>query len=279
MKILQVAVSIAAVAFTTQAFALCKAGTVIKCSVNGKPGTKECFGEGWGSCEPTVEPPPPVTGTVNLKYTVLNVIYAPPGTKATAPGQTSSSLVSYGSESTAGTTTTGAGSFKQDYSVTETVSGGFLCTGDKCTIGASGGASYEYSTNHTHTDALDIKKTTSSAILVNGPSVDGVDHGFDTIWLLLRPKIDISISGNSVTWTIDNTNTDPSAANIPIYVYVDHLKNPDKMQSDAPATFRALQAAGITPQDFPEVLNAEPLSACVPPSLNRRSQTSVQYLP
>lgn len=266
MKIIRAAVSILAITFSTHAFALCKEGTVVKCSVNGKPGQKECFGAGWGPCEPGAPPPPPpATGTVNLKYLVLNVIYAPPGTKEIAPGQTSSSLVNYGSESTAGTTTTGAGSFKQDYSVTATVSGGFLCVSDKCTIGASGGASYEYSTNHTHTDALDIKKTTSSSILVNGPSVDGVDHGSDTVWLMLRAKLDVSISGTSVIWTFDNTNSDPTAANIPIYVYVDHLKNPAKMQSDAPSTFRALQAAGVTPDDFPDILNADPLSACAQP--------------
>jgi hypothetical protein len=101
--------------------------------------------------------------------------------------------------------------------------------------------------------------------LVNGPNVDGIDHDLDTIWLLLRPKVDVSISGKSVQWTFDNTNADPTAANIPVYVYVDHLKDPSKMQRDAPGTFSALQAVGITPQDFPEILKADPLAACAPP--------------
>ena len=267
MKTMRVAVSILAFTFSTEAFALCKEGTVAKCTINGKPGEKECTGLGWSACLPTTEPPPPVTGTVDPKYLILNVIYAPPGTKASAPGQTASSLVNYGADSTAGTTTSGAKSYKADYSVTASVSGGFLCTGDKCTIGASGGGSYEYSTNHTHTDAMDIKKTTSSSVQVNGPGVDGVDHGSDTIWLLLRPKLDVTVAGKDITWTFDNSSNDPSAANIPIFVYVDHLKNPAKMQSDAPTTFRELQAAGLTTQDFPDILKADPLAGCAPPVL------------
>jgi hypothetical protein len=154
MKFAQLAFPVIFLALTNQAYALCKVGTIVNCTINGKAGTKECFGAGFGPCEPTGGGTPPANGTVNLKYYVLTVIYAPPGTK----GGSSTSSVSYGSDSTTGTTTTSADSYKQDYSVTATISGGFLCTGDKCTIGVGGGASYEYSKNETNSTALDIKK-------------------------------------------------------------------------------------------------------------------------
>jgi hypothetical protein len=96
------------VAISGQAMALCQEGTTLSCTINGKPGKKECFGSGFGPCEPTGgSSPPPVTGTVTLKYKVLTVLYAPPGTN----GGMSTSQVSYSSGSTTGSTTTATSSF------------------------------------------------------------------------------------------------------------------------------------------------------------------------
>src|SRR5690348_12910648 len=72
-------------------------GATRGCSANGKPGQQSCDGAVWTVCRPSPPPPPPpVTGTVQPKYLVLTVIYAPPGTN----GGKSSSSVTYGSSST-----------------------------------------------------------------------------------------------------------------------------------------------------------------------------------
>jgi hypothetical protein len=259
-KLALLAVSAMLVAVPYEAYALCKAGTVVGCSIHGQPGTKECLDAGtFSPCEPTVKPPPPVTGTVTGKYLVLTVIYAPPGTN----GGKSASNTSYESDSSTGTTSSNSSSFKQDYSVSATVKFGLGCSTDgsgktTCPLSVGGGASFEYTKNDTHTDALDMKKTVSSKIVVPGPSADGVDHDRDEIWLLLRPKWGFTVSGKSVTWTFD---PDQSQAVVQ-FVFVGALKDPTKL---APGVLRDLQAAGITTQDYAEILAADPLSQCLPP--------------
>lgn len=261
MKLAPLAIPAAFLALTAQAHAICTPGTTVRCTLNGKVGTKTCLPSGlsFGPCEVSAEPPPD-NGTATLKYSVLTVVYAPPGTK----GATSSSSVSYGSQSTTGTTTTNSRSFKQDYSVTASVTGGFGCTGDKCTWGVGGGVSYEYSKNKTHSDAMDVKKSTSSTLAVNGPSTDGIDHQFDQIWLMLRPTVKVSIADEAIQWTFDNA-TD-QAHNIPQYLYVRWLKDPSLLQQEAPGTLRDLQAAGITPEDLADILKSDPLAACAGPT-------------
>ena len=183
------------------------------------------------------------------KYLVITVIYAPPGTN----GGKSSSQVSYSSTSTAGTTVTNADSFKQDYSVSATVK----CT--DCDFGVlSGGANFDYNQNATHTDALDIKKSATSTIQVSGPSTDGVDHDLDEIWVLLHPKFDVTMWNNKlVTWSLD---PDQSAGALQ-YLYAGWLEDPSKIPA---GVLHDLQVAGVTAQDYQQILNADPLAQCLP---------------
>ena len=105
------------------------------------------------------------------------------------------------------------------------------CTG--CDFGVlSGGANFDYNQNATHTDALDIKKSTTSTIQVSGPSSDGVDHDLDEIWVILHPKFDVTMWNNKlVTWALD---PDQSGGALQ-YLYVGWLKESRKDTGGNPA--------------------------------------------
>jgi hypothetical protein len=242
------------------ASAFCQPGTADKCTINGRPGTKTCLPSGFfGPCEPTERPPPPVTGTVTGKYIVTTVIYAPPG----SDGGKGASIVSYGTGSSTGTTTTNSNSFKKDYSVSATVKFGLGCSTNTsgkttCPLSVGGGGSFEYTKNANHAESTDVKKSVSSTIVATGPSVDGVDHERDEIWLLLRPKFDFSISGKTIVWSFD---PDQSGA-VQQFVYAGALKDPSKLP---PGLVRDFQAAGITPQDYADILSYDPLAQCALP--------------
>jgi len=255
MKLARLAFPVIFVALTTQADAQapapCRPGTVVACTIAGKPGTRKCLGEGegFGPCEAT--PPPPVTGIVFGKYLLITVIYAPPGTTApqTTTGEQSFSLVSYEKDSTTGTTTTNSSSYKSSY----TVSASLGCTDPACGIVGSGSVSLQYTVNNTQQNALNINKKTSSVITNPGPVEDGVDHNLDQIWLFLHPKYDVTINGTDITWTLD---PDQSAGLLQ-YLYAGQLKG---LSQISPGLLQDLQAAGITPGDYQCILNADPLA-------------------
>jgi hypothetical protein len=220
----------------------CKDGTTVSCTLNGKQGEKECVNGRFTPCLVEPDTPPSDTGTAAPRYYILSVIYAPPGTK----GGASSSSVNYGSGSTTGTTVTSANSFKQNYKVTATASGGILGNGTDV------GTSFAYGRNSTDTSALDIKKSTASEIAAKGPGVDGIDHDRDQIWLWLNPKLRVTVTPTSASWTLQDAQT----ADIQ-FLFVGHLKNPALIP---PGVLQRLQAFGITPQDYPVILKADPFA-------------------
>jgi hypothetical protein len=246
--------------------ALCRPGSVVACTILGKPGTMKCLGDGeFGGCDLT--PPAPVTGTVFAKYYVLTVVYAPPGTN----GGKSTSQVSYESDSSTGTTTTNSSSFKQDYSVSATVG----CA-PTCDIGLnSGGVSFEYGENQTHTDSLNITKTTTSKLQVNGPATDGVNHANDEVWLLIHPKFDVTIQGNHVSWTLDPDQSDGLLQ----FLYVQWLQNPSLIPGATNGLLADLNNAGFTAQDYQDILNAaDPLAECQSTTIEDK-QAAITRLP
>jgi hypothetical protein len=234
------------VAAMNHAEALCVDGVIVDCAVKGKPGTRECIGGRFGPCTADViSPPPPTHATMAPKYFVLTIIYAPPGTN----GGRGSSSVSYGSGSSTGTTTSGNQSFKQNYSVSLNVSGGLPLQG-------SVGASFSYNKNDTDSQSLDIKKSSTVTITDSGPSKDGINHDHDIIYLWLNPKIDVSVTGSTVRWMLEDGGT----ADIQ-YAYVGWLKNPSTMPA---GLTQRLQTYGITSQDFPDILLHDPYASGSP---------------
>ena len=190
-------------------------------TILGKPGTRTCLGEGegFGPCE--ANPSPPVSGIVFGKYFILTVVYAPPGTTApqTTTGEQSFSQVSYESDSTTGSSKTISHSLKQDYQLSDTLQ----CI--VCDIGIVGGmVSFDYTHDKTHQSIKNVNKKTTSIITDVGPVEDAVDHNLDQIWLLLRPKYDVTIIGKEVSWALD---ADQSAGLVQ-YLYAGQLKDPSK---------------------------------------------------
>lgn len=220
----------------------CQDGKTVPCTIGGKRGTRECVNGRFTPCFVEPDSPPTPTGTVAPRYYILSVIYAPPGTK----GGGSTSSVAYGSGSTTGTTVGSSNSFKQNYKLTASASGGILGNGLEV------GTSFGYGRNSTNTSALDIKKATASEIAVRGPAIDGIDHDRDQIWLWLNPKVALAMTPTSASWTLQDAKT----ADIQ-FVFVGHLKNPSLMP---PGVAERLQSHGITPQDYPEMLRADPFA-------------------
>lgn len=221
--------------------AACKEGTKTTCKIGGKTGTRECLGGKFGECDVDPDPVPTQTGTVAPKFYVISVIYAPPGTQ----GGGSRSSVAYGSGSSAGTSVKSSGSFKQNYKVTASASGGVLASVEL-------GASFAYGRNSADASELEIKKSESTEIGVPGPSVDGIDHERDQIWLWLTPKVSVTVTPTEAAWTLQ----DGQRADIQ-FVFVGHLKNPSLMP---PGVAKRLLAHGITPADYPKILAANPFA-------------------
>src|SRR5262249_36918601 len=85
-------------------------------------------------------------------------------------------------------------------------------------------------------------------------TTDGIDHDHDIIYLWLNPivKMSLSESDKSIIWTMDGTVT----AEIQ-HLFVGWLKDPSKLP---PGVLEALQRNGITPEDFPDILKADPFA-------------------
>jgi hypothetical protein len=223
----------------------CPEGHERPCVIAGKPGHQVCAGQGWSPCVPDEPTTPPVPGEVHPKYYVLMVIYAPPGVEgggSTRGGSNSS--VTYGSESTAGSTVSTSSSFKRGTSVSVTAEGGFLGSG------GSAGVSFDYSASTSNKQSLDITKSASTTITKPGPSRDGIDHDEDEIWLWLNPTIELSLTPTSATWGLGkNPQADIQK------VYVGQLKGRSEIPNGVLDRFKAY---GITAQEYPEILKADP---------------------
>jgi hypothetical protein len=264
MKFASVGFPIILLAMTSQAYALCQIGDTQNCTVDGRPGIKVCdpHTHMFGVCQ-TLERP--VVGTVAPRYYVLTVVYAPPGTKGT--GQSS---VSYSQGSSTGSTTSTSHSFKNELSVSSEVK-----IGSKANNVSIGG-SFEWDKSKTDGTATEIKKTNKSTIAASGPASDGIDHEHDIIYLWLNPRVKMAIlqSAKKVSWTFDGTAT----ADIQ-HLFVGWLKDPSKLP---PGVLQALQRNGITPQDYQDILRADPFAdGSVPVASDRYMplHTTIPYEP
>jgi hypothetical protein len=182
---------------------------------------------------------PLATGTMRPKYYVLTVLYAPPGTN----GGTSSSLVDYGSNSTTGTKTSTSSSFKEGVKVG--------IEPQKFGIGAN----FSVSGTATDSSSVEIKKSQSFDIKIPGPAKDGIDHDHDVFVLLLNPLLSVAtFPDNNVQIAM---GIDGPTMNIQ-YVYAGWLKDPSSM---AVGVKRELDAAGLTPSDYSQILSTNPFAS------------------
>ena len=181
-------------------------------------------------------------GTATANYQILTVIYAPPGTN----GGHASSSVTYGSGVTSGTTTSASQSFQNSIgvSVTNKV--------DALGAGGEGSLSFDYASKTMDTQSYDIKELTTSSITRPGPAQDGINHDEDVIFLLLKPKINLSLSSSATEWTFGDNSQSPIQ-----YVFVGEPNGDFPWRAGVLAQ---LNAAGVTPADYPTILASDPLA-------------------
>jgi hypothetical protein len=213
-------------------------------------------------------------GFVRGKYQVVEVYYAPPGSKST---------VTYGSSFSAGTTTNVSSSFDVANNVSLSVTNGQVggVTGDKA--GGTVSTSWGYGTSTSSSTSL--TSTQGNNLIIPGPasSNNGIDHTQDIIWIWLNPSMGISVfPGAAVPILVTSVNfdaTDPDGMDIyPISVASLNILAAGGVPTgvDMARLGRAWSATGaLTPADYATILAADPFVAN--PSFNPSADASYRF--
>ena len=183
-----------------------------------------------------------VLGEITPDYKVLSILYSPPGRESGG----GNSSVTYSNGSSLGSMTSASSSFIKGYEVAASGDAKILGNGGSWSINASG------STNNSSEDTLKINKEVSTRIVINGPSVNGIDHNRDQIILWLRPKLRFAGSQTYGEWKVN-----PNQTMTLVSVFVGHLRNPSAMPS---GTKQLLVSAGITPDHYEDILSVYPFA-------------------
>jgi len=193
--------------------------------------------------------------TVQPRFQVLSIMYAPPG---------SHSNVNYSSGSSMGTTTSISNSFSNS-------------SGLSVNFGASVGvfgAGTTLSSTWTKTQQNSIQETTAKGTnggyIAYGPadSMVGIDHNYDVIMVWLNPQLNLrAYTQSSATWDESNNALDPASNGgtevdvIPVYAYM--LKDPSQMPSNVADRLRRAWAGpdgALTTTDYATILARDPFA-------------------
>lgn len=209
---------------------------------------------------PTIE----ASGSVFPQYMVLTVVYAPPGTAGSWPKST----VEYAKNSQLGTSISITDSFKYDNKLS--ISAGFgPPTGPNASIGTGFGVSTMTQDQLTN----DVKLSSSSSTKYAGPSMDGVNHDLDQIYLWLNPKVTFGLTAAGTLWSL-GTKDDASA--LVQYVYVAWLKDPASMPEEVAGM---LASHGITPDEYPKILGHDSFASNPTPWLDDQAGFQKRFQP
>lgn len=224
--------------------------------------------------DPPVEEPPPdpdptpratEDGTVVPVFSVINVLYAPPGTA----GGGSGSSVRYGQGYSSENKLSMSRAFKKEAAVSSKTEVGLWMVDLSATFTA--GTSKETGNE----SEMRVKNTVNTSVRVGGPPVDGIDHNRDVIWFWVRPMVSVKVDGKTVHWKLAS-----SAATRPAYVYVGWLNGATPMPPQIAADLRSW---GITPEYYPELLKANPFASvpatAVDPARFGQVITTIPYEP
>ena len=194
------------------------------------------------------------TGSLRPRYMVLTVVYAPPGT-AGARGASDASILDYASGSSYGTTVATTDAWKNNLSITATVSA----------LGNSASLGFAWDVGSSSTTTVSFTKSTKDDRQVFAPGEDGIDHDNDVVYLWLNPEIDVTVTGKALTWT-------PTTWGIPAmdiqFLEVKALKKPQlltdpsvaKSVNVSPDLAARLAKYGFTAADFAQILGADPFA-------------------
>ncbi|MBZ5694138.1 MAG: hypothetical protein LAN36_02125 [Acidobacteriia bacterium] len=207
------------------------------------------------------------SGSLDLKYVILAVTYAPPGQRSTA---------TYGSTTMMGTSTSLAQTFINSTSVSaSTTTGGIFGVGSGTTTTT---ASHSFTQESDTSSSISLNKTSTLTDIVPGPasSAVGIDHDFDLVWVWLNPKVNLMItSPTKIEWTGYSYNLDDPAAEMDIIpLYVTWLKNPSTIPTNVASilarTWDTSGVSGLTTADYAAILARDPFadpSYTIPPGL------------
>ena len=214
---------------------------------DGSTCTRMCVDGRWVK-ECTAPKEPEEFGQIRPNYLILTVIYTPPGRQ----GAESESFVDYHSGSGTGTVVSGSHTFKDGYGVSVEVGIGKEGIGSANTSG-----SFNFTRSGADSASTALSKDATSQILLKGPSVDGIDHNFDQIYLLLSPVLRAKATSTGFVWGLA---PDKPAVSLPLTV--SWLLNPSSMPGGVKD---ALVGSGILESEYAKILAADPYASAKPP--------------
>ncbi len=199
--------------------------------------------------------PAPTTSTVWPKYYIGSVIYVPPGA--------GTSSITYGANTVTGTTV----STKESWSYKSNLTGVSIGIFD-----ISFGDSFGGST----TNSVDMQRTSSQSEVYKAPPSDTINHDYDVIRIYLGVKVNIAVDYlGEPTWSVDfsqiaNQGYAANGYNIAVGCL---RANSTVPAANCASTLSLLDSAGITPDDYPSILGADPYAdpaaATQTPDVNR----------
>lgn len=205
------------------------------------------------------------SGTLNPKYIVLDVIYAPPGSK---------SSVSYGHSSTVGTSTSLSDAFTKGTSISASINlqYGIFGGGGTNTYTASSSYTQESDTS----SSIAVQQTTTNSVPWPGPvsSAIGVDHDYDIVQVWLNPAVNLTIAAAPGQLLWQGYSYDPSdiyspndmdVINIPIACLKNYFSslngcNAPKLVQRIQRSWDASGAGGLTAADYAQILLSDPFA-------------------
>jgi hypothetical protein len=172
--------------------------------------------------------------------------------------------VTYAHGSNIGTTVSASNSFKVSNKLTMDFGSSLL--------GSDVSTSFDASVKNSNSQELDIKESDTSQLVVSGPnSVDGIDHDFDQIYILLKPKIGLKLSATAAQWSLETSK---------YHIYPLTVGQLRKTQPISIGLAAELASAGITDLDFKEILKQDPLAdGSAPDPLRFEYYGGEDYLP
>lgn len=262
--------------------------TATKYTYSGGVATWEWDNTPWGIQSGTVQVSithgAPPLGYLDLKYVIVAVDYAPPGSKST---------VTYNNSLVRGTAATDEHSYKTEVEITNTGDIGanlFGIVGG----GLTGSTDVDYQQLTDNQSSVTVTNTTNLSDQVPGPmnSSLGVDHDFDVIWVWLNPAAAEYVGPNTVSFAGYGYNAqDDFAGSEIVPIQVQQLKNPASMSSGLVSrlarSWDTSGLGGLTTADYANILGADPFANS--PSYNpttdptnrfqAMTDTTVPYVP
>lgn len=191
------------------------------------------------------------TSTLYPKYSVLSIMYSPPGCgdpKNPSIKCDGTSTVDYTSSHTVSTTVSIQSSFKEATDISSDVK---MKGPDDVTVlgGSNSGFAVTNSSGHSET----VSKAVGYSMSAKGNS-NGINHDQDVFILLLNPAVTVVSAESAVEWNFGVAGPTQTI----YWVTVADLKDPSKLKRENPNVAAALASKGLDDLDFKTILSLDP---------------------